>query len=148
MPANLVARASIVIDAPIQKVWTALLDPEAIREYMFGTRATSDWREGSPISWKGEWKGKAYEDKGVVLRAAPPRTLKYTHFSPLAGLPDKPENYHTVEIELSSEGATTTRVALNQDNNATEESRRHSEENWKSMLDGLKKYVEGRPGVG
>ncbi len=142
MPANLVARSSIVIDSPIQKVWNALVDPEAIRQYMFGTNVASDWKEGSSITWKGEWKGRAYEDKGVILRAAAPRTLRYTHFSPLAGLPDKPENYHTVEIELSSEGATTTRVALTQDNNATEEARQHSEENWKGVLAGLKQHLE------
>lgn len=142
MPANLVARASMVIDASVQEVWNALVDVDAIRQYMFGTNVTSDWKEGSPITWRGEWKGKAYEDKGVVLRAAPPRTLKYTHFSPLAGLPDKPENYHTVEIELSSEGATTTRVALSQDNNTTEEARGHSEANWRTMLEGLKAYAE------
>ena len=142
MPTNLVARASTVIDASIQEVWNALVDPQAIREYMFGADVTSDWKEGSPITWKGEWKGKAYEDKGVVLRAAVPRTLRYTHFSPLAGLPDKPENHHIVDIELSSEGATTTRVALTQDNNETEDARRHSEENWRKMLEGLKAYAE------
>jgi uncharacterized protein YndB with AHSA1/START domain len=142
MPANLVAHASIVIDASIQEVWNALVDPEAIRQFMFGTNVTSDWKEGSPITWKGEWKGKAYEDKGTVLRSAPPRTLRYTHFSPLAGLPDKPENYHNVAIELSSEGATTTRVELSQDNNATEEAREHAEQNWRQMLEGLKAYAE------
>jgi uncharacterized protein YndB with AHSA1/START domain len=131
-----------VIDAPIQMVWNALVDPEAIRQYMFGTNVTSDWKEGSAITWRGDWKGRAYEDKGVVLRAAPPNTLKYTHFSPLAGLPDKPENYHTVEIELTDEGATTTRVTLAQDHNTTEEARGHSEASWRAMLEGLKAYAE------
>lgn len=52
-----------------------------------------------------------------------------------------PENYHTVTIELSGEGAQTT-VKLSQDNNATEEAREHSEKNWQMMLDGLKKLLE------
>jgi hypothetical protein len=30
---------------------------------MFGTTVNSEWREGAPITWKGDWKGKAYEDK-------------------------------------------------------------------------------------
>lgn len=97
---------------------------------------------GSEIRWKGEWEGKAYEDKGVILKIEPERTLQYSHFSPLAGLPDTPENYHTVTIELSGEGDQT-RVSLSQDNNPTEEAREHSEKNWGMMLDGLKKYVEG-----
>ena len=33
-------------------------------------------------------------------------------------------------------------VALSQDNNPTDEARRHSEENWKMMLAGLKKAVD------
>jgi len=56
-------------------------------------------------------------------------------------LPDTPENYHTVTIELSDEGAQT-RVSLTQDNNATEQDREHSEQNWSMMLAGLKKFLE------
>ena len=40
---------------------------------MFGTDAVSDWKEGSPITWKGEWEGKHYEDRGVILRLEPER---------------------------------------------------------------------------
>ncbi len=138
---DLVARASTTINAPREKVWDALVNPEAIHQYMFGTHVTSDWRENSPITWKGEWQGKSYEDKGVILQSKPGRTLQYSHFSPLSGLPDKPESYHTVTIELSRE-ANQTRVSLTQDNNSTEEAREHSEKNWEMMLTGLKKFVE------
>lgn len=139
---NLIARSSITIEAPPAQVWQALVTPAAIKQYMFGTNVTSDWKEGSPITWKGEWQGKAYEDKGVIRQFKPNQALQYTHFSPLAGLPDKPENYHTVSIQLSPDG-NRTRVSLTQDNNPTEEARSHSEKNWKMMLDGLKKFVEG-----
>jgi len=138
---DLVARASTTINAPSEKVWDALVNPEAIHQYMFGTHVTSDWRENSPITWKGEWQGKSYEDKGVILQSKPGRTLQYSHFSPLSGLPDKPESYHTVTIELSRE-ANQTRVSLTQDNNSTEEAREHAEKNWEMMLSGLKKFVE------
>lgn len=138
---NLIARSSITIEAPPAQVWQALVTPAAIKQYMFGTNVTSDWKEGSPITWKGEWQGKAYEDKGVIRQFKPNQALQYTHFSPLAGLPDKPENYHTVSIQLSPDG-NRTRVSLTQDNNPTEEARSHSEKNWKMMLDGLKKFVE------
>jgi uncharacterized protein YndB with AHSA1/START domain len=139
---DLIARSSITIDAPAAQVWNALVDPTAIKQYMFDTNVTSDWKKGSPIVWKGEWKGKAYEDKGVIRQIEPRRALQYTHFSPLAGLPDRPENYHTVTIQLSAEGECT-RVSLTQDNNPTEEARAHSESNWGMMLEGLKKFVEG-----
>jgi uncharacterized protein YndB with AHSA1/START domain len=136
-----IARASTTIDAPAAKVWDALVNPASIKEYMFGTNVSSDWKEGSAITWKGEWQGKAYEDKGVIRKLDAPRVLQYTHFSPLAGLPDTPENYHTVTVELSDRGAAT-EVGLSQDNNATEEEKEHSEQNWRMMLEGLKKFVE------
>ncbi len=100
---------------------------------MFGADVESDWREGSPITWKGEWQGKKYEDKGVIQQMKPERTLSYSHFSPLAGKPDRPENYHTVTIDLSGQGDRT-KVTLTQDNNATEEARDQSEKNWTMML--------------
>jgi uncharacterized protein YndB with AHSA1/START domain len=138
---NLIAKASISISASRERVWQALVNPEAIRQYMFGTHAVSDWQEGSPIVWKGEWQGKPYEDKGVILQFEPGRTLKYSHYSPLAGLPDRPENYHTVTVELSAEDGQT-RVSLAQDQNTSEEERTHSEKNWEMMLAALKEFVE------
>ena len=48
------------------------------------------------------------------------RRLKLTHFSPLSGDEDVPENYHTLVYELEGHGDTT-RVSLSQSNNATEE---------------------------
>ncbi len=139
---NLISKASIIIHAPEAKVWEALVDPKAIRQYMFGTTVFSEWRKGSPIVWKGEWQGKAYEDKGMILALEPGRRLCYSHYSPLSGLPDRPESYHTVTVDLSAQGEQT-QVALEQDHNASEEERAHSEKNWEMMLAALKKYVEG-----
>lgn len=141
MDKKLVAKASITINAPNSEVWNALVTPEAIKQYMFGTTVASDWKEGSQIVWKGEWEGKSYEDKGVILQFKPGRILQYTHFSPLSGLPDKPESYHTVTIELTAQGAQT-HASLIQDNNPTEKARDHSEKNWRVMLGGLKRFLE------
>lgn len=139
---NLIAKAVTTIDAPKADIWDALVDPVAIKQYMFGTTVTSDWKEGSKIAWKGEWEERPYEDKGVIKQLKPGRLLQYTHFSPLAGLPDTPENYHTVTIELFDAGHQT-RIILTQDNNANEEERAHSQKNWEMMLAKLKQYVEG-----
>src|SRR6266850_5106379 len=133
MSKGLVATASTTIHAPVSDVWDALVNPEKIKQYMFGTNVVSDWKEGSPITWKGEWNGKQYEDKGVIKRMTPQGVLEYTHFSPLAGQPDKPENYHTVTIELSGNNGTTN-VRLSQDNNANEKAKQESEKNWSMML--------------
>jgi len=141
MNTNLIARASTQINASSTKVWDALVNPKAIKQYMFGADVVSDWHEGSPIVWKGEWQGTSYEDKGVIVEFNPGHKIQYTHFSPLCGLPDKPEHYHKVTIELAPEGERT-RVLLAQDNNATEDARAHSEKNWNMVLDGLKRFVE------
>jgi uncharacterized protein YndB with AHSA1/START domain len=142
MKKNLIAKASVDIGAPSEMVWNALVTPESIKQYMFGTTVVSDWHEGSPIFWRGEWQGRPYEDKGTILQFKLGRKIQYSHFSPLSGVPDKPENYHTVTVELSANG-NQTHVLLSQDNNANEEERLHSEKNWEMMLSGLKKFVEG-----
>lgn len=141
MKQDFVARQSIVVSAPLDRVWRALVEPAAIKAYMFGTEVVSDWTEGSPITWKGEWQGAAYEDRGVILALEPRSMLRYSHFSPLSGLPDVPENYHTVTVELT-EQADGVQVTLSQDNNPTEEARDHSEANWRMMLTALKEFVE------
>ena len=96
---------------------------------MFGARVITDWEPGSSIVWKGEYEGKAYEDKGEVLEVVPERRLKVTHFSPLGGKDDVPENYHTLTYELEGSNGTT-HVSLSQDNNPTHEAAEHSRANW------------------
>jgi len=94
------------------------------------------------VVWEGEYQGRAYEDRGAILDIEPYRLLRYTHFSRLSGLPDVPENYHTVTIRLTTQGGDT-RVVLEQDNNESEEARDDSEGGWCTILNGLKLVVEG-----
>jgi len=136
------AKAITTINAPVSKVWQALVNPQIIKQYLFNTEVISDWKEDSPIIYKGEWEGKAFEDKGKILKIEPEKVLKSTHWSPLSGVPDTPENYHTVTYTLSGKGDST-EVTITQDNNATEEEKKHSEENWKTVLAGMKKLLEG-----
>jgi uncharacterized protein YndB with AHSA1/START domain len=143
METDHVAKAATVIAAPLSAVWEALVTPKLIKQYLFGADVVSEWREGAPIAWKGQWNGKPYEDKGTILRFEPDRLLRYSHFSPLSGAPDRPESYHTVHIELQNAGPGT-RVELTQDNNPTEEARAHSQRNWEMMLANLKDLLEGR----
>ncbi|TML17006.1 MAG: SRPBCC domain-containing protein [Actinobacteria bacterium] len=131
-----VATAEAEIHAPRSKVWRALTDPEQIQKYML--------KPGSRITWKGEYEGKTYEDKGEVLEVVQDRRLKVTHFSPLSGKEDAPENYHTLVYELK-ENDGKTHVSLSQDNNPSDEAAEHSRANWEKMLSALKEVVEGQP---
>lgn len=141
MPDDLVATSSITIDAPPDALWQALTDPSTIKKYYFGTMVETDWRVGSPITWSGEYDGKQYSDHGTILEVQPGRLLRNTHFSPLSGREDIPENYHTLTYRLEPAGHGTL-VTLTQDNNDSYEGVQHSEENWNTMLEGLKKVVE------
>ena len=136
-----IAKAAITINAPASRVWDALTNPHLIKQYLFGTQVTTDWKVGSPITYKGIWQGKAYEDKGRVVQIEPRKLLVSTFWSSLSGTPDSPENYQTVRYELSAEEGGT-RLTVIQDNNDSEESANHSAQNWKMVLEGIKKLVE------
>jgi hypothetical protein len=41
------------INAPVAKIWDALINPEIIKEYLYGTQAISEWKEGSPLLFTG-----------------------------------------------------------------------------------------------
>jgi len=136
------AISTVTIRATRREVWNALTDPEKVKRYMHGTDMSTDWKEGSPIVWRGEWKGRSYEDKGTVMAVEPQRLLKYTHWSPMGGSEDKPENYHTVTYELTGEDGKTT-LTLTQDNNPSqEEADKMAADNWGPVLDALKETVE------
>jgi uncharacterized protein YndB with AHSA1/START domain len=142
-----VAEVSIVVAAPRARLWEALTDPVLISEYFMGATVTTDWRVGRPITWAGEWKGKPYEDKGEILEFRPEERLSYSHWSPMSGTDDVPDNYHVVTIELDDvEGGT--EVTLTQQNLAggiSESDRSHRaeyEKNWRMVLEGLKKTAE------
>ena len=102
-----IAKSSVTINAPRSRVWEALTQPDLIKQYLFGTEVSTDWKVGSPITYKGVWEGKAYEDKGQILQVEPEKRLVSTFWSALSGLPDRPENYQTVEYALSDEGGGT-----------------------------------------
>jgi len=138
---GLVATAETDVHATPEQVWAALVDPGMIAKYMFGTRVETDWRPGSPITWSGEYQGRQYRDHGQVLEVEPNRLLRVTHFSPLTGQPDTPENYHQVTYRLTGDGDHT-HVTLSQDNNSSPDEAEHSRANWDMMLQGLKQTVE------
>src|SRR5262245_16267879 len=120
------ARASTTINTPASRVWDAITKPELIKQYLFGTDVISEWKVGSPIVYKGEWQGKAFEDKGKILEIVPEKSLVSTYWSPLSGIPDLPENYQTVTYQLSEKNGKT-EVTITQDNNVSEEAKSQSE---------------------
>lgn len=133
--------SSVMIKAPLNKVWEALINPELVKQYFFGTNLVTTWQVGSPILFRGQWEGNTYEDKGVVLSFIPMKSLSYSYWSSFSGISDTPELYQIMKfsVEEVTEGVN---VTLIQSNVNTQESAEQSGENWKMVLDSLKKLVE------
>lgn len=141
MNGKITAEILISVQASADKVWDALTNPEKIKLYFFGTNAVSDWKVGSPLLFKGVWEGKEYVDKGIILKSDPPNLFQFNYFSSFSGLEDSPDNYAVITYQLIEKNGTT-ELSVFQDGIDTEERKKHSEENWKSVMNGLKKLVE------
>ena len=141
MSTNLTAVASIEIHADIEKVWAALVDPEMISKYLFGTKTTTSWEPGTPITFSGEWEGKTYEDKGVIQAFEEFRRLQYTYWSSMSGIEDRPENYYLVTFDLAVKNGATV-LTVHQENVKDEKTRAHSESNWMQVLGTIKQLLE------
>jgi uncharacterized protein YndB with AHSA1/START domain len=127
------------INAPAKKVWEGLTKPDLVKQYFFGTNVESTWEKGAEIFFRGEYEGKKYEDKGVIISVEPGKHVAYEYWSSLSGEPETPENYREVVYDLV-EKDNGTEVTITQE--TTPEKREHSEQNWKKVLDGLQKTVE------
>jgi uncharacterized protein YndB with AHSA1/START domain len=144
---EITASSSIVIDRPRAQVWTALTDPDLVKQYFMGATVKTDWQVGHPITFTGTWNDKPFEDKGEILSFEPDQEMSYSHWSPLSGAADVPDNYHVVHIALE-DSMVGTKVTLEQSNlegGATEAdraSRDDYEKNWATVLQGLKKVSE------
>ena len=137
----IIARAKVSIKAPVARIWEALTQPELVRQYLYGAEIVSDWKKGSPVTYRGVWQGKPYEDKGIILEIEPGKLLKVTHFSPLSGLPDVPENYHVVTYAITQDGAETN-LTITQENNRDQAEADESEGTWKMILNNIKTLLE------
>jgi len=136
-----IATATTKINASASKVWDALTKPEQIKQYLFGTDVTTDWKVGSPIVHTGEYQGKPYVDKGEIVKFQPRKQLVYTHWSEGSGLPDAPENYQTVTYTLAEKGGKT-ELTVSEVNLPSEQGKEISDQSWPGALNALKKIFE------
>ncbi len=141
MKNTLIAEALIDINATPAQVWKAMTTPKLIKEYLFGTDVSSDWKEGGAINYTGEYEGKKYHDKGIIKKMEPEKLLQTTYWSSMSGKEDKPENYNLVTYKLTKKGNLTS-VTVSQDNISNKKEKEHSTENWKMVLNKLKEVVE------
>lgn len=137
------AQSSIDLHASLDTVWDAITKPELVKQYFFGTDMVTDWGIGSPIFFRGEWEGKAYEDKGFVLTFEPKSSLSYNYWSSFSGIEDSVDHYQVLTYALSEHDGVVT-LTITQSNAPSQEVADHSANNWNMVLAGLKKLVEQR----
>jgi uncharacterized protein YndB with AHSA1/START domain len=141
---NISAQVEKTVHAAPSEVWAAITTPAKLKRFFFGADVETEWKIGGPIRFKGEFKGKKYEDKGAIIAVEPQKRLSFSHWSPMSGQADLPENYHVVTFNLASEGKET-KVTLSQANligDVTPSDVAHRaeyEKNWSTVLDGLAK---------
>ena len=141
MKNNISAQVAETIRVRAHQVWEALTTPSIIKQYFFGTDTETDWKVGSPIKFSGEYQGKQYQDKGNILEFEPEKKIKYSYWSSMSGIEDKPENYVPVTYEVEENNGYTI-VTITQENIPSEEMKQHSAENWSKVLKSLKDLLE------
>jgi uncharacterized protein YndB with AHSA1/START domain len=150
MENKLVVTNSITINAPAEKVWDALVNPQQTKKYMFNCEAVSDWKAGSPLLWEGSYNGSPVMVfvKGTIIDIKPGKFLSYTVFDPNnKKLEDKPENYLTVTCELKEEGNQTVLTVTQGDyakvgDGANRYKHTVDGGGWQPILEAIKKILE------
>ena len=140
------AQVSRTVHAPVEEVWRALTDPKPMGSLFMGSTVESNFHVGAPLTFKGEFKGKRYEDKGEILKADECRRLSFSHYSGMSGAPDEPENYHVVTFDLrpGDDGVQVTLTQSNLTGGVRDADIKHKadyEKTWRMVLDSLDKAV-------
>lgn len=106
MDKTLVAEGHIECSKSKEKLWDALINPEKIALYLYGTETITTWEEGSDIVFQGVYEGHHYKDKGKVVRFEENKRLTYLYWSQFSGTEDKLENYGEVDLSIQENGNT------------------------------------------
>ena len=137
-----VVKKQIAINAAPAAVWDALINPEKTKEYFFNCEVFSDWKVGSPITFKGKVLFvKKIEMNGTILEIDPGKFLKYN-------LINNDDNDHPstsiVSDQLTYENGITTLSITDDvgDGEGAAERFEKSEKGWGKILNGLKELVE------
>ena len=108
--------STIIIKAPIQKVWDIITNPEAVKQWQFGSDLTTDWKIGNDIKYSTVWEGVTYLQWGKVLDIKQNELVKYSLFAPRPDLEDKPENYFIMSYVLTASNGQTKLEIIQEDN--------------------------------
>lgn len=140
---NHIVSKQIDIKATPEQVWDALTNPEKTKEYFFHCRVQSDWKPGSPITFKGKmFLLINIEMHGTIIEAVPNKHLEYL----LKNRDGEEESSsHVTDLLSYNDGITTLSVTDNVGSGeGAEERYKKSMKGWDKVLEGLKELVENQ----
>ena len=91
---------TIVIDASIDKVWDAFINPDLTVQYMYGCDVESSWEVGADVLWRGRADKVVYVS-GKLIEIEKPNKMVYSVIDPNANYDQTPENHLVVTYEVS-----------------------------------------------
>ena len=100
----------IVLNIPIEKVFSALTNSQEIPRYFPLKSVESTWNVGSEVLYKGELDGVPFTDFGVIEKLTSPTEYRYRYWSDNHGTQRTEQNYLTISynLEKSNEGTVLT----------------------------------------
>ena len=134
----------VTLRAPARKVWSALTEPELVRQWQYGADLLTTWEPGAPIVFRNEWDGRTFEQKGTVLEFTPVSRLKYSLFFPRPDLEDVPEHYFFMTYELTESDEGTSLLIRQEDPRPSPPGEPRGDDEGPDVLSLLKELVEVR----
>ena len=98
---------TIRIDAPPERAWAALTEPDLVRRYYFDTALRTTWVVGSPVELVADDGTVAIT--GVLLAYDPPRSYSHTFIALWGDAPDD-QGTLTWTVEPDGDGCRVTQV--------------------------------------
>lgn len=133
--------STIEISAPATRVWEALVNPEKVKLWQYGSDLVTTWQPGSSIRFITPWGDKIFEQWGKVMEVVPPKLLKYSLFAPRPDLADNPENYFFMTY-LLEENQGKTKLSIIQEDPRPQTQPAQADEGENTILLGLKALIE------
>ena len=134
--------SKVVIEAPANRVWTALTQAALVKQWQYGADLTTDWHPGNPIEFRNEWNGEVFLQNGTVLEVDAPRSLRYSLFFPRPGLEDRPENRFVMTYCLDERAGSTELTIVQEDPREPADITETSDDASNPVLQALKDLVE------
>jgi len=122
------------------KLWAALTQGDFTRQYFFGRRMESDWKQGS--TWKLFMEDGRLDCHGIVLECDPPRWLAFTwKVDWIESMRALPESKVTFKLEPLGEVVRLT-VSEHHDDTLDPKFHQGGRDGWPMILSGLKTLLE------